>query len=378
MTKKLLTILILFNTTFCFSQNWERIDSIFAPSGVTVSSFTAPVFGDLDGDNDLDLILGSFDDKIHFFENIGSAVNPKFKEDTSVISPIYANGFQFTNSYYPALVDLDNDSDFDLVIGGYNKLLYYANIGNQLNPIFQKGDTTIFSNVNIDIGTDARQAFADLDNDGDMDLIVGIGESLFGGPTAGISMGFRNIGTTTSPMFQRDDALVSGIPDVGLNAYPALADLDNDGDYDLLIGRDGLTFYYYKNNGNSSAPVWSREFTTFANIESTNYWKDPTFADLDGDSDFDLIYGTDDGKINFYEDTGSAASPQFQFNPEYFVIHKVDGSSTVSFADFDSDGDLDLLSGSLFNNLQYFQNMGTSAQPKFEKKSTIFTSLSIG
>jgi large repetitive protein len=82
-----------------------------------------------------------------------------------------------------------------------------------------------------------------------------------GGPVAGTSMGFRNIGTASSPNFQLDNALAAGLPDVGVNAYPALADLDGDGDYDLLMGRDGAALYYYKNTGTAAAPVWTRDYT---------------------------------------------------------------------------------------------------------------------
>lgn len=370
-----ITVLLLQNG---YSQNWLKVDSIFSPSGVTLQAFSAPAFGDLDNDGDYDLILGSIGDKAEYFENVTSILPSTFRKDTSLLFSIYAGGLQFTNADYPSLADLDNDGDLDLVIGGYNGLICYKNIGDTLHAEWEKVDSIFASSVNSQIGSDARQAFADLDNDGDLDLLVGIGESLLGGPTPGLTFGFRNIGAPTNPVFSRDDNLVVGIPDVGLNSYPTLTDLDNDNDFDLLIGRDLSSLVYYKNTGTPSSHVWTRDFTTFSGVETTNYWKDPTFCDLDLDEDFDLIYGTDDGDLYFYQNNGTIANPQFQYNAAYFPVIKVNGSSTVSFADFDNDGDYDLLSGSTLDKMQYLKNDGTSSKPKFVKTTSPFSGLNPG
>ena len=372
----LLIILLPIQTNY--TQNWLKVDSIFSPSGVTLQAFSAPAFGDLDSDGDYDLILGNLGDKAEYFRNISSQSPATFSKDTTLLYSIYEGGLQFTNSDYPSLVDLDSDHDLDLIIGGYNGLLYYKNIGDTLNAIWLKVDSLFSDSVNPQIGSDARQAFADLDADGDLDLLVGIGESFINGPTPGLTFGYRNVGSPTNPIFSRDDNLVAGIPDVGLNSYPALADLDTDNDFDLLIGRDGAALYYYKNTGTPNAPAWTREFTTFSGVETTNYWKDPTFCDLDLDGDLDLIYGTDDGDLYFYQNSGTISTPQFQYNPTYFSVIKVNGSSTVSFADFDNDGDYDLLSGSTLDNLQYLKNEGTNTTPKFVKTTSSFSGLNPG
>ncbi|MBM4175781.1 MAG: VCBS repeat-containing protein [Ignavibacteria bacterium] len=370
-------ILMLFSNP-SYAQFWERVDSIFSPSGVNVSSFSAPNFADLDGDGDYDLILGTTSSsRIKYFQNIGTKFQPKFKEDTSTFSSIYSGGYVGTNSYYPTTCDIDNDGDIDLIIGGYNGLLFYKNIGDSTFPVWQKVDT-LFPGINSQIGTDAKPEFADLDRDGDLDLLIGIGESLFGGPTAGITMGFRNTGTNTLPKFVKDNALVLDLPDAGLNSYPALADLDSDGDSELLLGRDLSSYLYYANTGTTN-PVWTRNTTRFQMVETKTYWKNPTFCDLDGDNDYDLIYGTSDGTLYFYKNIGTPTSPEYQYDGSQFQVIRIEGgASTVSLADYDNDGDIDLMSGDWLGKFQYFKNEGSSLNPKFKKTETIFTNIDIG
>ncbi|MFC2083754.1 FG-GAP-like repeat-containing protein [Bacteroidota bacterium] len=370
-------LLFLFSLTMIHAQNWERIDSVFSPSGVITSSFAAPIFSDLDSDGDFDLVIGSLSDRIDYYECTKTSPLPGYRKDTSVFYSIYASGLIGTNSAYPALNDLNNDGDLDLVIGGYNGLLYYENIGDSINPVWQE-NTSIFESVNTQIGGDPKPAFVDLDNDGDLDLLVGIGESFVSGPTPGITIGFENHDTSGTPIYIRNDSFAAGIPDIGLNSYPTLADLDNDNDFDLLFGRDLSSLVYYRNTGTAFSPTWTSS-NLFSNVETSSYWKNPTFCDIDYDDDMDLIYGTSDGTIYTYENIGGGAYPQYQFNPEYFEIIKISGgASTVSFADFDNDNDYDLLSGDWLGGFQYFRNDGTITSPSYKKISTNFTGLDAG
>ncbi len=358
------------------SQQWLRVDSVFNPSGVAVQNFSAPEFADLNADGNPDLLLGNGSSaRVGYFRNLGPVVPPKFRSDTSMLSSIYAGGG--TNSDYPATCDLDGDGDLDLVVGGYNGILFYKNIGDTLQPTWQRIDT-VFTSVNSLIGTDAKPAFADLDGDGDFDLLVGIGESLFGGPTPGTTMGFRNTGTRNQPQFVQDNTLVAGIPDIGLNSYPTLKDIDGDNDFDLLLGRDLQTFVYFRNTGSVSSPIWTGNSTTFNVVESGTYWKDPTFFDLDKDNDYDLIYGTSDGTIYYYQNIGTRTAPQFQYNPNYFPVIRASGNAaTASVADFDNDGDVDMISGDWLGGFQYFRNDGTPFAPRFTKTTSSFTSLNV-
>jgi len=380
MSKKLsLFILVATFTSMSSAQPWLKVDSLFNPSGVGVQNFSAPFFADLNADGEWDLLLGNGSSaRVDYFRNLGAGVPPRFQRDTSILASIYAGGSAGTNSDYPVMVDLDDDGDLDLVIGGFNGLLYYNNIGDSLSPQWQRIDT-LFTAINTEIGTDAKPTFADLDGDGDPDLLVGIGESLFGGPTPGITFGYRNVGLPSAPNFIRDSTLVVGIPDIGLNSYPTLAEIDGDGDFDLLLGRDLQTLVHFRNTGNSSSPVWTNNGSTFNGVEATTYWKQPTLCDLDHDGDLDLTYGTSDGTLFYYQNIGNATNPSFQFQPLYFEILRINGNGArASLADFDNDGDFDMMSGDWLGRLQYFRNDGTQFGPRFTKTTSTFTSLDVG
>lgn len=377
-----LSLLLLFAATFtsgASAQYWLKIDSVFSPFGVTVQSFSSPDFCDIDADGDLDLFVGTLgDDRVAFFRNKGTALSPLFRRDTNLLASIYANGYQYTNADYPALADLDNDNDYDLVIGGFSKLLLYWNTGDSVAPVWTK-DTVVMASVNPSIGTDAKPAFADLDGDGDADLVVGLGESFYGDVTPGITLAYRNNGTPSAPSFVLDNTLVTGIPDVGLNAYPCFKDMDNDGDPDMMMGRDLQTMLYYRNTGTPQVPAWSPVSSLVSPLETARYWKQPAMADLDGDGDNDLFYGTDDGSIFYYQNTGTPSAPQLARNTNYFqMIRITGGASTASLGDIDKDGDLDIISGEQLGAFQFFRNDGTASQPNFVKSSSTFTSLDPG
>lgn len=377
--KTLLVSILYVLPALCFGQSWQRVDSLFSPSGVITQSFSAPEFADFDNDGDLDLLLGNTStSRVAYFVNIGSVSVPLFLQDTSLLSSIYSGGTAGTNSYYPAVCDLDRDGDPDLTIGGFNGLKFYANVGDSTSPQWLLVDS-LFSTVNSLIGTDPKPVFGDLDSDGDPDLLVGTGESLLGGPTPGITMGFRNTGTATAPFFAEDSTLAAGIPDVGLNAYPTLRDIDSDGDLDMLMGRDLAGLIYYRNTGTAASPIWTNTPALVSGIETTTYWKNPTFSDLDGDGDFDLTYGTSDGRLYFYRNNGTPSSPLLQYDPAYFLIIRiVGGASTVSLIDFDNDGDLDFVSGDWLGGFQYFQNQGSPSSPRFRPAAATFSSLDAG
>jgi len=79
-------------------------------NGVDVGNFSAASFADLDGDGDLDAVVG--DDLGHhdYFQNTGTAIAPAFAERTGAANPFNGVDFQYRST--PSFADLDGDGDF--------------------------------------------------------------------------------------------------------------------------------------------------------------------------------------------------------------------------------------------------------------------------
>ena len=83
-------------------------------------------------------------------------------------------------------------------------------------------------------------ALADADGDGDLDLFIG--------NSSGNTYFFRNTGSATTPAYKRKGGNKPfGIGDVGYSASPAFADIDDDGDLDLFIGNSGGYTAFFRN-----------------------------------------------------------------------------------------------------------------------------------
>jgi hypothetical protein len=354
-----LFVFVLFMLTILRAQPWQQNDAIFNPSGVPSLPFSQPRFADIDSDNDFDLILGSTNDKPMFFENDGSPANPSFSVGLDIFSSVAT-----LDAEMGVFHDLDFDGDLDFICGGYTGLNFYKNIGDSLQPVLQNIDLFFAGLV---VGTNPVPTLADLDADTDLDLLVGLSED-------GSLKYFPNSGSADSAIYLESDSQIWY--DVGLYAYPHFSDLDNDGDYDLLVGKDIYGFSFYRNVGDSALWQWQEENYVFANLGSSTYWNSPCLVDLNNDNKDDLVYGTASGPLNYYHNTGSAISPSWTVNTSLFGgVLDVGGASSPCFIDFDFDGDYDLLSGSQLGSIKYFKNIGSSTGPAWQASHSYFSSI---
>ena len=249
----------------------------------------------------------------------------------------------------PAFADLDNDGDYDLLVSErFGVSFGYENTGSASSPIWtEKPDWGVPC-----LGMGARPAFADLDNDGDYDLMIGEGPS-------GISYAYENTGSASSPIWTEKPGW--NVPSMGRGAKPAFADLDNDGDYDLLVGEGpyGRTFGY-ENTGTASSPIWTEK--PGWNLSSVGMGASPALADLDADGDYDLLIGERYGVSFAYENTGSASSPNWTAKSDWNTPD-VGNAAGPAFADLDADGDYDLLIGTFTGFSHGYENIEATQTP---------------
>ncbi|WP_415408410.1 FG-GAP-like repeat-containing protein [Synechococcus sp. W2B2] len=271
------------------------------PFGIMdVGQSSSPEFADIDGDGDLDLFIGNEDGDTNFFRNTAapSATTPAF-------APAEIIPFGITNvgsSASPEFADIDGDGDLDLFISNRTaNTLFFLNTAaaSATAPAFAGAATNPFGITNV--GSSASPAFADIDNDGDFDLFIGNrpANTLF----------FRNTGSASAPAYtQQEGTTPFDIPDVGSYAKPAFADIDNDGDFDLFIGIEDGDTLFFRNTGSANAPAFTQqEGTTPFGITDVGFISRPAFADIDDDGDLDLFIGNSGGLTNFFRNT--AATP---------------------------------------------------------------------
>ncbi|MBT3227962.1 MAG: T9SS type A sorting domain-containing protein [Candidatus Marinimicrobia bacterium] len=352
-------ILVFVTAVICQAQMWQQNDQIFNPSGIPSLPFSQPRFADLDNDQDMDMILGNISGPPLYFENTGSQTSPHFQVGESLFASV-----QELDCEIGVCADLDADGDLDFISGGYTGLQLYDNTGTSNAAVFEKVDG-FFDGMSL--GANPVPHFADMDNDGDMDMVIGLSES-------GAIHYYQNYGTTEDAIFM--DGTQEVWFDVGLYAYPWFSDLDVDGDFDLLVGRDGYGFYYYQNTGSPSAWNWILTSTQFSGLGGATYWNSPCLVDLTGDGKQDLVHGTASGPLKYYRNTGSLTSASWSEVTSLFGgVIDVGGASNPEFIDFDDDGDLDLLSGSQGGDIKYYENTGNASGPAWTANHAQFSSI---
>jgi hypothetical protein len=278
----------------------------------------AGVAADLDGDGDLDLAIAR--------EYAANAI--LFNDGKECFTDVSADHLTPIRGDHEDVVaaDFDRDGDLDLVFVGEDDRVY----GYHLNS----GDGWF-----IDVtgrlpsrGVSNAVATADLDGDGNFDLYIGNNGPDF--VFIGDGRGFFT------------DESAARLPQSGdITQHVELGDVDLDGDIDAVLGNeDGNVLLLNDGSGYfTEAPLPPRETP-----EET---RDADLVDVDGDGDLDLFFsnvrlfleGADQqDRLLLNDGTGTFTDVTADALPQEQVT-----TMWSSFVDFDGDGDLDLLSGSI-------------------------------
>jgi hypothetical protein len=310
--------------TFSFDPTWSASDIDTNADGA-FSVFAA----DMDNDGDMDIVSASADDStIAWYENNngdGSSWTAA-DIDTDAVS---------AQSVFVA--DMDDDGDMDIVSASEedDTIAWYENDGNA-NPSWSASD----------IATSADGAcyvfVADMDNDGDMDIVSASAED-------DTIAWYENDGNA-NPSWSASDIATSA--DGARSVF--VADMDNDGDMDIIsASEEDDTIAWYENNG-ASNPSW-----TAADIATSADGANSVFvADMDNDGDMDIVSASgEDDTIAWYENDGNA-------NPSWTasdIATNADGAAAVFVADMDNDGDMDIVSVSgRDNTTAWYENDGNA------------------
>ncbi len=283
---------------------------------------------DLEGDGDPDLIIGNNTGVLHYFENTGTSSSPDFTERTGTDNPL--DGISVGSYSTPTFADLDGDGDPDLIVGnGHGAVAYFENTGTVSAPGFTQRTGVANPFDDITMGPWSTLALADLDGDGDPDLAVGIDD--------GDVRYYENTGTSADPVFTLRTGESSPLNNInaGSHSTPVFVDVDDDNDFDLVIGSGREGMYYFENTGTATNPGFTQRDASENPFLGTSggYFTAPDFIDLNGDGNLDLITGNQAGVITYFKNTGMQADPEFSpqnlTNPTTFTIYDNGGNDTL-------------------------------------------------
>jgi len=300
-------------------------------------------------------------------------------------------------------VDYDGDGVHDIV-GGYDEwadygwddafdedgrwtngplrgyVLWMRNRGSNTEPEYDEPEFVLAEETPVEVFGWPTPNFADFDGDGDLDLICGeFLDSL---------TYFENIGTRTKPVYAKGIKLKSNGEILKMDLQmivPVAIDWDKDGDMDLICGDEDGRVALIENSGRLEngiplfiTPVYFKQKAQFLKFGALST---PYGVDWDGDGDEDIISGNTAGYIGFFENQGGDANPvwaqvkllkaggqtiRIQAGSNGSIQGPAEakwGYTTLTVADWNHDGLLDIVSNSIWGKVIWYQNVGSIKKP---------------
>lgn len=316
--------------------------------GLGNQRFNVWSYVDYDGDEALDVIVGAddwgyygwddgFDSEgnwkkgplhgvVYWLRNRGTNTEPKYEHPKRIQAD--GNDLNVYGNPMPNFADFDGDGDLDLVCGEFlDGLSYFENTGSRRTPEFMSRGYLMHGGAKITMHVQMITPTAiDWDKDGDADLVVGDED--------GRVALWENTGRVENhqPKFQPPTYFQQRSRDLKFGALvtPVAFDWDNDGDHDLVCGNTSGNIAWFENLSSDGLDA---------------VWSPPRLVHADGEP------------IRFL--AGPNGSIQGPAEAKW-------GYTTFSVADWDGDGKPDLVCNSILGRIDWFKNVGTLSEPKFE------------
>lgn len=368
----------------CFGQKYYK-NAVH--SGSTILMFDADADGDLEmilGDVDFPDFKILNNGKVENSWNIDTIVSYHTGYPNNV--PVYID--KFPAAFY---MDINNDGKKDLLASSNDELSasnlhqnwIYTNGGANNQPNFSFVDSSFLQSETIDFGSMSKVAFFDADGDGDLDIVMSHrGNFRETKNTVDRLVLFERKGSGANVHFVLKDEDYLGLANDSLQGiHPAFGDLNGDGKADLLLGVRNGNIRYYLNTGTASVPAFSLQNDTLGSIDAGSF-STPALVDMDNDNDLDLLVGHNGGTIKYYVNQGDNTTPnfmstsltdsvgrilvndyywQYEYDQVTFEIidsnrlFEYEGFSVPYVADMDNDGTPELLVGSKKGEVNIYQ-----------------------
>ncbi len=268
------------------------------------------------------------------------------------------------------LITTPNEPDFGTSFVSSDNIWAYHNQGADNAPDFDLSNKNFLRETQLDVGQGCVPRIVDLNGDGLNDIVLANAfyrRSLSSQKEAFIYL--QNTGSIQNPEFTVVDTNFANIASYGLGPelIPAFGDLDQDNDIDMIVGDANGGLHYFINNGTLQNPSYSLQTPLITSLNRKN--AAPFLIDVDEDGDLDLIVGKDNGTLSYFTNQ-SATNPSFNLETNFYGgvdVSLLTNGYSIPYL-FRYNGFLNLMVSSESGVLQYDSIASVSNQPSMYEK----------